>query len=238
MRVALIYNASNSVLILGLSAIGGRRLHFLKVAIIVICLTATLLFTAQGQDSSLHFTQPPEGYRYPEWYEFGGGADESPDMMLLFMYSQVWQAFGYLASDSPIKESASRSGQGLNPLSSMENPLSIKNPYASIPSFSAGQDYPQEITVWHKRDLLWPTKLERIDVEAGVGNYKGKDFSGKEAEATVVFESSGDVKINIHIAENGYYGTYVGKLNGNIVEGEYEPSAGFGPIDYFKAEWL
>jgi hypothetical protein len=101
--------------------------------------------------------------------------------------------------------------------------------------------YPQTITVWHKHDLLWPTTLEKIEeVDGGSWRYKGVDCNGNEAEATVQIQSDGNVNIYIHVPENGYGGTYVGKLNGNVVEGEYDPragAAGFGLSDYFKAEW-
>lgn len=95
---------------------------------------------------------------------------------------------------------------------------------------------PASFTVSHKRELIWPTTLNLVKQEGDTGNYRGADFQGNGCESTMQFRSGSEVYIFIKCA-HGYTGSYYGRRQGSVVEGEYHPGPGFGPTDYFKAFW-
>lgn len=77
--------------------------------------------------------------------------------------------------------------------------------------------YPHSMTVFHKQALIWPTKLNSTNFERG--EYKGTDFQGNEAVATLQLSEDGSFSLTISVPKKGYVGEYYGKRNGNIVEG-------------------
>ena len=96
---------------------------------------------------------------------------------------------------------------------------------------------PASLTVFHRTDLLWPTTLALVKrgTSGNSGEYTGANFEGRPATATVQI-SGNSVVIYISVPSQGYSGEYRGKAVGNVVEGDYTPSSGFGPRAYFKAE--
>jgi hypothetical protein len=107
---------------------------------------------------------------------------------------------------------------------------------ASTQPLAPASSYPAKMTALHKRELLWPTTPEVVNRETG--EYKGKSVQGYDVVASVQFYADGSMSMTIQCAKNGFEGTYSGKRSGaNVVEGEYIPSAGFGPRAYFQAKW-
>ena len=104
------------------------------------------------------------------------------------------------------------------------------------PCNSSRGKLPVSLSIWHRTDLLWKTDLTFVKtITATSAEYKGTNFEKKPAEGSVQIEGD-KVYIYVSVPSQGYQGAYVGKLAGNIVEGEYTPSSGFGPRAYFKAQ--
>ncbi len=92
------------------------------------------------------------------------------------------------------------------------------------------------ITVLHTRQLQWPAKLAYVGVQGRQVLYRGADVNNRAATMLVSFGPGNEVRMDMHIAENGFRGGFTGTWKGNVIEGEYQPSAGFGPRAYFRGD--
>jgi len=103
-----------------------------------------------------------------------------------------------------------------------------------VPAPTATLDLPGKITILHTEQLLWPSVLTLSSRDGSIGHYAGQSVQGYPLTANVQLLSDGSVILTVDCKTNGFSGTYRGQRKGNVVEGQYTASSGFGG-GYFKA---